>query len=369
MGVWDIFAQKAQHLFWTRLEQDHVVQDKYQEYPIENDQAYFLVRLTEMYISYTRKLWRKFYPLLHGYVHYGDQEDHAVAGPGQLKELGEANLDRVITLNYRLCGPIPYKGGDVQVLTGLYSVPGEDSLRVLIDVVSQVANLGGLAIHQYLALANAVKTGVENIINLDSAQLQLGINDTFYQHNPFRSGYYVGIQAPADEVFPSLLWLENGRLMKGPFPGSCKSYEDFDYFVLEIERREHRDDWPGLPGIADMQEKFAGVMRDGALTVDQKRARLQDVWPGFTQALSDSPYLVKPDRERIAYDVSQDLLKRLEALGSGNPFKARAFGTKVFVKKEPVEFDFLDVPQYVDWQDKESVSQAQQALGGNPFQG
>ncbi len=368
MDIWKIFTKKGEHLFWQRLEKDQIDQDNYEEFSIENDQAYFLVRLKEMYIRNTRILWRKYYPLLHGFVHYGGKEDHAVAGPGQLKELGEANLDRVITLNYRLCGPIAYKGGDVQVLLGLYSVPAEEALGLLINMVSQVATLGGLAVQQAAQIANTVKKGVEDIIGMNEARLELGLNDTFYQHNPFRAGYYVGIKAPKDQIAVNRLWLVKGRLMKGEYPQASKSFEDYDYFVMEIERRLHRDDWPGLPGIAEMQGKFAGVMRDPGLQVTQKRERLRDLWPEFTQTLGDSPFLVKPDREQIANDVSQDLKNRLQSLETGNPFETRAWGEASTVRRDPAVFDFLDVEQYLDWQDQEGVRRARQALAGNPFQ-
>src|SRR4051812_14106513 len=106
-SVRDFFVKKGQQLFWERLPAQQVA-GGYKEEPIENDQAYFVLRVKEMYLQHTRVLWRKFYPMLHGYVKYGSHEDVSVTGPGQLKELGESNPNRVISLNHRLAGPIPY---------------------------------------------------------------------------------------------------------------------------------------------------------------------------------------------------------------------------------------------------------------------
>ena len=53
------------------------------------------------------------------------------AGPGQLKELGTANLDRLVGLAYRLAGPMVYAGDDLDVLVGLYAVPAQDAAKVL----------------------------------------------------------------------------------------------------------------------------------------------------------------------------------------------------------------------------------------------
>jgi hypothetical protein len=367
MGIWDIFGSKAQKLCWKRLRPEQI-EPRGRETVIDADKAYFFVRLKEMYISETRKLWRKMFPLVHGFVAYSGKEEHAVAGPGQLKELGEANLDRIITLNYPLAGPIAYKGGDLNLLVGLYSVPGEDATRILIDMVGQVASLGGLALGPYPQIATAIKTGVENLVGINSARLELGVRDTFYPKNLLREGYYVGINAPEAEIPFGLLWLRDGRLVKGADPIAGRPYEDYDYFVLEIERRDRRVDWPGLPGMAAMQEKFAAVMRD-TLAVPEKRQRLAALWPEFQQLLADSAFLVGPDREQIANDVSLELKKRLEALETGNPFETRAWGDSHPVRREPGIFDFLDVPEYLNRANPKEVGAALLALAGNPFQG
>jgi hypothetical protein len=370
MELRDIFQNKAQHLFWRRLPVAQIAEGHaHAEAPIENDKAYFVIRLKEMYLRSTRKLWRKFYPMLHGYVSYGKSEEHTVAGPGQLKELGDANLDRIVNLNYRLAGPIAYKGGDVSILTGLYSVPGQDATRALIDMISTVASLGGLAIGSYVQIANAVKIGVENVVGLNEARLELGIRDTFYQNNLFRSGYYVGIAAPETSIVFGQLWLRDGRLVAGADSTQALPYEGCDYFVLEIERRERREDWPGLPGITEFQDKFSAIMRDNSLTVTDKRKRLGALWPAFTETLNTSPFLVEPDRQNIALSVSQDLKARLDAMESGNPFETRAWGEKEALAQEPATFDLAGVPDYLEAHNAESVRRAQAALSGEPFVG
>src|SRR5262249_12281364 len=128
---------------------------------IKPDEAYFVVRLKEMYLVTARKLWRKLYPMLHGFIRSQAREESAVAGPGQLRDLGDGNLDRMTNLNYRLAGPTAYKGGDLRVTVGLYAVPGADTARALVDTVGTIAALGGFALGQSVELASAIKTGVE----------------------------------------------------------------------------------------------------------------------------------------------------------------------------------------------------------------
>jgi hypothetical protein len=379
-GIQALFRKKGEHLFWKRLPASQIV-GAYRETPIEKDQAYLLLRLKEMYLLNTRKLWRKYHPMLHSYLRYGGGEEVAVTGPGQMKELGEAGLDRVVSLNHRLAGPIPYQGGDITMLVGLYSVPGQDATKALVDTVGKLAALGGIAAGPALEVTNVVKAGVESILSFNETSLSLGVEDTFYesgagttgtgnQGNPLRAGLYIGISAPSNAVDFQRLWLKDGQLFKGVDPIQSKPYEDHDYMILEVESRPSRDDWPGLPVVADFEEQFAVVMRDSVVDVPGKRERLARLWPQFVQALSESPQLITRDREQIALSVSTDLNKRLDAIANKNPFvEVRAWGESKLVSKSPEDFDFLDVPDYLDPRDSAQVSAAREALSGNPFGG
>ncbi len=365
MSLWEIFQSKAQQLSWGAL--DNVVGGSAPA-PIEKDEAYFVIRMKEMYVAFSRKMWRKYYPMLYSFVEHGAKEENAIAGPGQLKELGEGNLDRVVNLNQRLAGPTPYTGEDLGLLVGLYSVPGEDAAKALIETVSTFAALGGVPTAPALEIARAVKSGVERILSLNDSRLQLGVHDTFNAGKPLKSGVHVGLSAPSGSVDFNRLWLKNGRLHQGDNPITATPYQDQDYMVLEIERRDTRDDWPGLPGIAEFQERFGAIMADAGLSVAERKKRIGELWPAFQQAITGSKLLTRPDKENIAHSVSQDLLKRLDALAGNNPFvETRSWGAAKIEKRPPTEIDFLDVGQYTDRSDPESLRMAEAALRGKPF--
>ena len=275
-----------------------------------------------------------------------------------------------MNLNFRLAGPVPFTGEDVSILAGLFSVPGEDAAKALIDTVAAVAKLGGVALGSAPQIASAVKSGVESILGLNDSKLQLGIQDTFNPGTPLKSGFLVGISAPSGTVDMNQLWLSDGRLVKGPDPIAAAGvpYQDHDYMVLEIERRDTRDDWPSLPSIAEFQDKFAAIMADNTTAVVDKRKKLADLWPSFQETLANSRYLTNPDREGIAHSVSEDLDRRLNAMKSNNPFiETRGWADKKSQRTSPGQFDFLDVPAYTDRNNPESVHRAQQALTGHPF--
>jgi hypothetical protein len=349
MNVLDVFRRKGAQLFWRRIADDHVIEaapGPASGAPIDAGEAYFVLRLAEMYLGTSRTLWRKAYPLVHGFTNYNGREEHNVAGPGQLQEIGGGNLDRLIILNSRLAGPTPFTGGDVSVLVGLWSVAGDDAAKALVTTVSAVSGLLGAVGPPVAQIVDVVKSSVEKILNLDQTVLRLGVNDTFFPGNPLRAGFYVGIGATAATVDVNRLWLRAGHLVAGTDPVVAKPYNDHDYFVVQVERREVRDDWPALPAIREFNDHFGAAM-GAAEPVATKRQRLAGLWPGFVQALTASEHLTAAHAAKIQNDVAADLTARLDALEHGNPFETKAWGSDITQVRPPNLFDLADVPDYV----------------------
>jgi hypothetical protein len=344
MDIMEIFRKEGEQLFWRRID-DRRISERPSGEPIGADEAYLQVRLAEMYLGRTRTLWRKFSPLVHAFIARDNGEElHAVAGPGQLQELGEHNLDRVIVLNFRLAGPIPYKGGEVRLLTGLYSVPREDAAAALVSTVGALAGVAGPSAVAASEIVNLVKSGVDSILGLGTTKLRLGINDTFGGANGLRSGFHVGIGAPEAQVPLRELWVREGRLVQGNSLALADPYTGNDYFVLYLERLARRDDWPGLPGVVEFDEQFKKVLK-GSGTVEAKRAELAAQWPSFREALVTSPFLTRFDAGQIANDVAVDLKKRLDAMETDNPFiETRGWGSDQVERQRPEEVDFAGVP-------------------------
>jgi hypothetical protein len=353
--IGQIFKASGDHLIWTRLPDDHVLDVRSGQYQlsgqsgaeIKSEQAYFTVRLTEMFLGRSRTLWRKFYPVVHAFSSYADGEQHAVAGPGQLQTVTDAGLDRVVTLNFRLAGPTPFRGGDVSVVAGLYSVPGDDSAQALVQLVSAVAGLDVLQTTPAAAVAQVtqvLKNGLDTILRLNATKIRLGVNDTMIGSQPLRSGYYVGIGAAPKDVDFGRLWLCGSHLFAGRNPIEGQPFVGHDYMVIQLERTERLPNWAALPGMAERQDGFNRVLGDDLLTVTEKGVRLNQLWPGFTEALTTSPYLTRTDANAIAGDVQAGLEARLAAQRSGGPFETRSWGTDQVAAASVTEIDFAELP-------------------------
>ena len=320
MDISKIFEAKSRQLFWRPLDPSHVVGASAAQL-FTKDDSYVVIRMVEMYLATARKLWHQMYPMLHSYIECGKFQQHTISGPGQLRELGDANLDRISNLNQVLAGPIPFDGEEVSLLAGLYSVPGHDSAKALIDTLSALATLPGSNLGEVAPMARIVKTGIESVLGLDEATLHIGVRDSFgIGSAPFATGYFVGIAAADQSVDPAQLWLANGRLLKGATQLTSKPYSDHDYMVLSIERLQTREDWQTVNGVGQFLARFGGIMSDVEFTMPEKRSRLATLWPPFIQMLNESPQLTEPDRDRIAAEVGADYSKRLAAQEDGNPF-------------------------------------------------
>ena len=345
MDVLKVFRTRGKHLAWKRLDDDQVTGPAGEN--IVAEEAYLVLRLTEVYLACSRKLWRKYYPVVHAWEGMTAGEEHGMTSPSRL-QLGESNLDRVVTLNARLIGPTPYRGGDVAIVAALYSVPGDDAAQALTETVSLLAAFSGTAVPAY-EIATLVTTSIDRVLGLSETALRLGLCDTFYANNPLRSGFHVGIGADTTSVDFARLWLRDGHLLQGADPNVARPFTGHDYLVVELERQEIRDDWPGLPGITDFQSQFAAIMKIPG-DIATKKAVLHNLWPRFTEALETSPHLTRTNARFIAANVAKDLEARLQALETGNPFETKSWSGEDS-KLDPREIDFTDIPDYVTMSD------------------
>ncbi len=343
--VLDLFKADGRHLTWTRLGDDHVASAESGAI-IEPRDAYFTIRLTEMFLGRSRTLWRRFYPVVHAFSTYLGAEEHAVVGPGQLWTVTEAGLDRVISLNFRIAGPTPFIGGDLSLVVGLYSVPGDDAAKTLVETVSALAGLAALPANQVTSMAQVIKTGIDGVFRLSSTRLQLGVNDTFVASQPLCSGFHVGIAAAPTDIDLDTLWLRGGRLVIGRDPISGVAFTGCDYMVIQIERSERLPNWPALGGMTAFQHRFNALLSDTLLTVDEKRGRLRSLWREFQEELLSNPHLTQGDAAQIAIDVAYDLKARLAALESGDPFETKAWGSETTVTRSATTIDFTEVSAY-----------------------
>lgn len=333
-----IFQRDGAVLGWVYVPDDHRVSADLKPLPTEPPFAagddYVVLRLAEMYLKTTRVLWKESYPLVHSFVSYGDpaapRSIASIAGPGQLKELGTDNLDRLIGLAYRLAGPIVYDGQEIELLAGLYAVPAKDGAKLLIDTLAQLSGLVP-ALKQATDIANIVKGGVEGLLGIGGTRLTLGIHDSFRLANagagrPARPGFFVAINAPSETVRPEQLWIRDGRLYEGPTPMAAKPFASHDMMLFELHRGPTRAmGWATLPKLVPHATQFDTIFKSNIAVADLK-IKLNQAFVAFETDLRAIDDLTGPDKAAIRALVATDLKQRVEKIDGGGLFETRSVG-------------------------------------------
>ncbi|NEH49580.1 hypothetical protein GR210_12385 [Rhizobium leguminosarum] len=336
--ITNLFERQAKVLGWVWIPDNHIVDEKSDEVALEadfvNGDDYVVLRLAEMYLKTTRVLWRESYPLVHSFVVYGDpaapRSIGAIAGPGQLKELGTDNLDRLIGLAYRLAGPFVYDGQDIELLAGLYAVPAKDGAKVLIDTLAQLSGLVP-ALKQATDVAGIVKGGMEGLLGIAGTKLTLGIRDALRAPGKgvgraARPGFLVALNAPADSVAQDQLWIKGGRLYEGPNPLAARLFDSHDMMLFELHRGPSRSaTWATLPALSPHATAFDAIFKGGAATAELK-TMLNKAFVVFETDLRAIDDLTRPDKAAIRASVADDLKDRMAKIDGGGLFETRSVG-------------------------------------------
>ncbi|WP_146166870.1 hypothetical protein [Streptosporangium nondiastaticum] len=224
----------------------------------------------------------------------GQSEFIVVTTPQALKDLDSKHLGRVVTINKRLLGPLPYRGGDIDIEIGLFGMQAADLLEPYLEVVEKISDLAGVGlVATGVPLVPTIKLALNGLLGSnDSPKLELGLVTTF--DSP-QTGYYCAVRADRDDQFMADIGIgKDGRLIHA----NGNEVKE-PYLVFNLEYTERRDDWAQIPGLAASYE-------------DVKRACLRGDLPEAERALSAfsrtavfCPDLIAHDGQRV-----RDLVKR-----------------------------------------------------------
>ena len=251
-----LVSETAQRCY-TAVKPDHVnPPQKYEEF--EPNETYLRVWLNDMYLTHNRVLYSTRIPIVHAlcrFLYQGSFEIvPIIAGPGQIKELS-FDLENVLNINHRLIGPVPFTGGEVEIVLALFALEiadyGDQFLEVL-GTLSELTCSGELK--TAFKFMQPLKKGLEGLLNLKKTTPHLGIHDTFTSSGaapqPLIPGYRVIINAPSDDIDLDKLWVDRGRLLYGTSLDEALPFKGADYLLFYIERLAERDDWSILASIS-----------------------------------------------------------------------------------------------------------------------
>jgi hypothetical protein len=234
------------------------------------------------------------------------QELRLVVGPGQTENLGAA-LDRIVNLNYPLLGPIPYRGGDLELLIALVAIKATDYGDQLLDVLGTLSQLTGTGeLKAALPFLQPLKRGIEGLFGMQDLAVHLGVHDTFTSGtstpNRLMPGYRVVMDGTDSQTNSDTLWVRNGRLCGGPNLKSATPFEGADYFLFYLEKVGMRGD-----DIPSVREAWDATIEKAVQSSDQE---VDLALSAFKASVLTSPDLIWSDQQaRIL-----DLIERIKTI-------------------------------------------------------
>lgn len=319
MSFWNsIFTKRSEDWTFSRLQPDQVPDEPKQNLDIAPNSGYLTIQVKSFRVVNVRKLTKKFYGMIHSRVSMlniggPDATFQTVSTPSELKLVDPRNLDRVITTNITLAKNTPYRGGEVNVQIGLFSVEEADLAGPFIDLLTDLANTAGVGIVKAaLPFVEPIKKGVDAIVGSnDGSILEIGYATTL---NPPKTGWFVIMRAPKEKNIAQSLKVtpDDFRLVQ---KSDNQPVKDCPYFVFTVSASRENPEWYKISYLAESYKKLQDAI--AASNIDSAKEQFAI----FKRAALTSDDLIREDAERLCALVEEKLKV---ILTSGLVAKAKA---------------------------------------------
>lgn len=270
---------------------------------VSPDQQYVRVWLRSAHLTEVRRWTTRFLPAVHARFAYVDRragltEVMSVVSPGKSFEaLDPRNLNRLVSANLPLLGPVPYRG-ELTMEVALFSVAGADLAQPYLELLSSLTDAAGVAfLGSVKPFVDPIRRGAELLFKGDGAQLETG---TQRADTSLRVGNILVARIPKGSLTPNDVKLDSQdwRLLDR----AGRPLTGFPYLVLGIEALARRDDYARIPEVLAGWNDVRGAAQDG-LPVDDVLSRFAQ----FRRTIGLSPDLVQSDKRRITAIFQREL--------------------------------------------------------------
>lgn len=315
MGWWSkLWTSKAQQWTFERLEPANTPVAT--TFAVTPDEYYLTVRLASLRIVNVRKGLTKFYGAVHSFMalpHRSGKpaEFNVFTSPSRLKSIDAGNVDSVIQVDLKLLDSVPYRGGDLEVEVGLFSIAEENLAAPYLTLLETISSLAGAAyVKTALMFADPLKKGIDLLTgSSDPNILEVGLRANFERP---KTGYYVVMRAPKGTIDVSKLRIVgDDEQLVGP---DGRPVQDYQYMVLRVDASKERPDFWLVPDVAEAYKEVKDALRAG------DDAKTQDALAVFRRTVLTSDDLLDSDADRLVEKVEA----RVETIIG--PRKPTAFG-------------------------------------------
>lgn len=300
MSWWDALMRRKAEA-WTYLELDaDRVPGGIGHQPIAPNTAYLTLTLRSLRIVDVRKGLQRFYGAVHSWssvahVAEGRAEFEVVTTPAELQNADARNLDRVIAMDRPLLGPVPYRGGGLNLELGLFSVVSQELSGPFLDVLEGMSRAAGVTfVSAARPFIEPLTKGISLLMGASGeSTLEIGIARDWEP----TTGYYAIVRAPRGQIAPADIRV-GGDLHLVDAMGNV--LRDYPYVVFSIDAARERPNWFEVPELKAAYADLNDQVRRG------RRTEAKQALAVFRRTTLTSPDLLFDDAQVIVDKVERE---------------------------------------------------------------
>jgi len=314
----------------------------------ERDEHYFQIEVNEMFLTYKRKWFNEYDPMVLVISEFTYAKDRKsvpfVVGPSLIKaaveESGKKLPNGMLFTNTRVAGIHPYRGDGLTLSVVLYRLRVEDYLRKLMKVVETAAGAlsFGTALGAYLKIGDVILEGIDSLFDLGAIDPIVGHRQEFKQG--FEPGYFALIDMPEGQAANYKFWVRQDQLLAGDTLQDAQPFREADYVLYSISQMEDRDDLDLLPVYALWER----VAQEATVNDNNYWRNAKSYMNNFYQAMVLSPDLTNVQSQRLAdeYITKMEILHK-NATRIGNLSEAKRTALTELDEARPRAVAILDM--------------------------
>lgn len=286
---------------------------------IRKDNAYFSIRVNELFLKDGRSFLETYDPMLlvmTEFLHGGKKVTIPfVVGaellklPSALQSIGSVRFNDIL-----VCGPHPFRGGNVAVSVFLYKVQRDNYAKDFLRFVEGVSSSVGVTANVELLtkIGGSLVDGLETLLKTKGVVPIMGHRIEFDTTGIDGLSSAAFLLTSADSVDEASLRVTNGRLMVVPNADAApRNFQDADYVLYTLSRVQRRNDESSLP-FYPMRDKALEAVLSG----DEGWKRAKATLLALYQEMITSKDLVKPETDELFERYKSELLEARAVLKS-----------------------------------------------------
>jgi hypothetical protein len=270
--------------------------------PIPPNKVYVDVFLRSMRVRDVRQGLKRFAGAVHSFIELpqlssGTASFHTFTVPSELKAVDPEHLDRVVISSQRLLGPVPYRGGDISIDLGLFSVETKDLVDDYLSILTDLANAAGVGyVNAALPFVKPIENGIQRLVGDGGpASLEIGLSEDL---DAPREGSYLVMRGPMQQL-QQIQLVHDSQFKVARADGQPL---DYPYMTYEIKTNAIRDDWFMIDDLRAAHATLQEVVRKGATP-----GSAREQFAVFKAAALTSPDLLYADAQRIVEEAEKEL--------------------------------------------------------------